>query len=311
MTSQITRKLFHLAHADLVKLRIFTTIVRQRGLSPAADELGVSLPTVSRGLTDLELRIGMPLCRRGRGGFALTPEGAELATVTSELLDGVSRFETEINRMSRVHRGSLRIGIIDNLISNSDFRISKALKAVNARFPGIYPEVLMLQQSTVEDAVRNQSIDLGITADPMFFQSLTYEEIFTEQSSFYVAAGSALDQRLINGEPLSHLPYVRRRHKAYSFQNIEQRYDLRPGATADGLEATAIIVGAGLGIALLPENYVEQMISLSLRKIGQEGTPLQVQFYAVTRATIPAAPVVTHMVKALGNPDLVEAAAGT
>lgn len=309
MTRQTARKLFHLAHTDLVKLRIFATIVRQRGLSAAAEELGISLPTVSRALADLELRIGMPLCRRGRSGFALTQEGAELATATSELLDGVARFETDVNRISRVHRGSLRIGIIDNVISDSDFRISRALKAINARFPGIYPEVLLLQQSTIEDAVRNRTIDLGITADPMQFQSLTYDEIFAEQSSFYVATGSALDQRLLNGEPLSQLPYIRRRHKAYSFQNVEQRYDLQPGATADGLEAAAIIVSAGLGIALLPENYVEQMPSLSLRKIEQEGTPLRVQFYAVTRATVPATPVVTQMVRILRNPALSESAA--
>lgn len=306
MTRQAARKLFHLAHTDLVKLRIFATIVQQHGLSAAADELGVSLPTVSRALADLELRIGMPLCRRGRSGFALTQEGAELAAATSELLDGVSRFETEVNRVSRVHRGSLRIGIIDNVISDSDFRISRALRAINMRFPGLYPEVLMLQQSTVEDAVRNRTIDLGITADPMLFQSLTYDEIFSEHSSFYVAAGSTLDQRLLNGEPLSHMPYIRRRHKAQSFQNIEQRYDLQPGATADGLEATAIIVAAGLGIALLPENYVEQMLSMSLRKIEQEGTPLRVQFYAVTRATMPATPVVTQMVKILSDPHLAE-----
>ena len=306
MTRQHSRKLFHFTHADLIKLRIFATIVRQRGLSAAAEELGVSLPTVSRALAYLEVRIGLPLCTRGRSGFSLTPEGAELATATSELLDNVSRFENEVNRVSAVHRGSLRVGIIDNVISNADFRIAKVLRAMNSRFPGIYPEVLMLPQGAVEEAVRNRTIDLGITADPLFFQSLVYDEVFAELSSFYVARGSALDERLKRGEPVSQLPYVRRRHRALSFQTMEQRYNLQAGATADGLEAAAMLVGAGVGIGFLPVHYVEQMPSLSVRRIEHESTPLKVQFYAVTRASVSQTPAVTQMVKLLRATNLAE-----
>jgi DNA-binding transcriptional LysR family regulator len=215
------------------------------------------------------------------------------------MLDGVSRFENEVNRVSAVHRGSLRIGIIDNVIFSSDYRIARALRTMNTRFPGIYPEVVLLQQATLEEAVRNRTVDLGITADPLYYQSLAYEEIFAEQSRMYVAQGSTLDERLTAGEPVSHLPYVRRRHRALTFQKLEQQYNLQPGATADGLEAAALLVAAGAGIGFLAAHYVESMPALRLREVEHESTPFDIQFYAVTRMSVSQPPALVQMVKLL------------
>ena len=61
--------------SDLRLLRVFRAVVACGGFAAAELELNINRSTISRHIKDLETRLGVTLCRRGRGGFALTPEG--------------------------------------------------------------------------------------------------------------------------------------------------------------------------------------------------------------------------------------------
>ena len=58
---------------DLRLLRVFRSVVECGGMAAAELELNIATSTISRHIKDLETRLGLTLCRRGRGGFALTP----------------------------------------------------------------------------------------------------------------------------------------------------------------------------------------------------------------------------------------------
>ncbi len=61
-----------LSDIDLRLLRIFRAIVEAEGLAPAEAKLNIGRSTISTHLAELEARLGVTLCRRGRGGFELT-----------------------------------------------------------------------------------------------------------------------------------------------------------------------------------------------------------------------------------------------
>ena len=63
---------------DIRLLRIFKTIVECGSFSAAESTLGLSRSAISLHMGDLEKRLGMRLCQRGRAGFALTDEGREV-----------------------------------------------------------------------------------------------------------------------------------------------------------------------------------------------------------------------------------------
>src|SRR5581483_6920367 len=56
---------------DLRLMRVFKAVVECGGMAAAELELNIGTSTVSRHVKDLETRLGLRLCRRGRGGFAL------------------------------------------------------------------------------------------------------------------------------------------------------------------------------------------------------------------------------------------------
>ena len=82
---------------------------------------------------DLEKRLGMRLCQRGRAGFALTDEGREVYRATQTLLAALEGFRAEVNDLHQHLRGELNIGIINNLVTLPQMRITHALSALRGR----------------------------------------------------------------------------------------------------------------------------------------------------------------------------------
>ena len=75
-----------LSDMDLRLLRVFRSVVECGGMAAAGLELNIGVSTVSRHIKDLEIRLGLTLCRRGRAGFALSDEGQQIYAETLRLL---------------------------------------------------------------------------------------------------------------------------------------------------------------------------------------------------------------------------------
>ena len=67
---------------ELRLLRVFKVVVESGGFSAAESALGITKSAISQHMSDLEKRLGLRLCQRGRSGFALTDEGAEVLLAT-------------------------------------------------------------------------------------------------------------------------------------------------------------------------------------------------------------------------------------
>ena len=78
--------------ADLRLLRIFATVVDCKGFAAAQADLNLSSPSISSYIAALEQRLGIRLCSRGRGGFALTDKGALIYREAQRLFGAVEEF---------------------------------------------------------------------------------------------------------------------------------------------------------------------------------------------------------------------------
>ncbi len=63
------------AEYDLRLLRVFKAVVENGGFSAAEAELGITRSTISVHMANLETRMQLKLCIRGRQGFSLTEDG--------------------------------------------------------------------------------------------------------------------------------------------------------------------------------------------------------------------------------------------
>jgi DNA-binding transcriptional LysR family regulator len=290
-----------LSDADLRRLRAFNAVVEYGGLSAAATEVGIGLASLSRSLSALEERFGVKLCSRGRGGFRLTEQGREVYAAAQALISNVSEFEHSIFNVARAVRGKIRLGIIDNTLSNPASAIHTAIGIFTRRYPDIYLELTILPKPRIESSVREASIDVGITGDPVFFKSLSYKKFSEEHHYLYAAAGSMPALLVKEGARLADVPYVKRRYRTGVFEDLEKRYELRAIATAGSLEAVAILVAAGVGIGILPAHYVNTLPHAIFEIVPTSVMPITTSFYVLHRADAGEAPIVAEFVRILAD----------
>ncbi len=98
-----------IAEYDLRLLRIFASVVENGGFSNAEAALGITRSTISIHMSNLEERMKLTLCLRGRGGFSLTEDGQTVYRAVINLFESLNDFSFLIGTLSKELSGELVI----------------------------------------------------------------------------------------------------------------------------------------------------------------------------------------------------------
>ncbi len=280
---------FSLSKFDLRHLRVFMSVVENEGVSAAALANGVALSTISRDLASLEHRLGVQLCHRGRGGFALTRQGQDIYQAAVDLQSRLQLFELAVQATKDAASESFKIGIIDHVITNPDSGLVPAMTHMRERFPDTLVSVSVHEVTAIDVLVRERRLDVGITGQPAWLQPLQYAAMFLEEQRLYV--GENCPQRdeihasVQRGpdEVAIPIPYIARAQNTDGFESFEGRYPLTVAGRCTNLEALLAAVLSGAGCALMPVKYVEALQRDDLLELPLTDAPLYVQFYIAYR----------------------------
>ncbi|WP_160009936.1 LysR family transcriptional regulator [Rhizobium sp. 18055] len=94
---------------DFEGLAMFAKVAEERSFARAAKALGVSVPTVSRGVARLEQRFGARLFNRTSRQLALTEFGLKLADRASQIYCDAEEIENAARELSSRPRGLIRL----------------------------------------------------------------------------------------------------------------------------------------------------------------------------------------------------------
>src|SRR5947209_11854572 len=107
--SQIGRRL------RLRDLHVFFTVAQRGSMAKAAAQLGVSAPTVSEVIADLEHGLGVRLFDRSQQGVEPTAYGRALLKRTVIVFDELKQSIRDIEFLSNPSVGELKIGCPDSI----------------------------------------------------------------------------------------------------------------------------------------------------------------------------------------------------
>jgi len=96
-------------------LYVFSTVAQRGNMAKAAAELGVSQPTISEVIADLEHVLGVRLFDRSRQGVELTIYGAALLRRSRAAFDELRQGTREIEFLTDATAGELRIGCPESI----------------------------------------------------------------------------------------------------------------------------------------------------------------------------------------------------
>jgi LysR family transcriptional regulator, transcriptional activator for bauABCD operon len=246
---------------DLRLLRIFATVVESGGFAVATAKLNVAESTVSQHMSDLEKRVGMRLCERGRSGFRLTKNGEEFYQATSELLGDLNRFRDKIAGLSSTVSGRFSIGLPDAIASLPDSPVAKGLRAFSQRAPDLHLQIAMLSPRELERQVIDGKINVAIAPAHRRVAGLDYHPFLDETNLLYCAKGHPLfpipDERIgaadIEAGGRISRGYLERFDAAF-FESDHY------AATVHETEAAAMLILTGRYIGFLPDHYAAQWV---------------------------------------------------
>lgn len=259
---------------SLPALEAFYWVVRLGGFQAAATRLGVSQPTISTRVRELERRTGRMLVMRDGHRARATAHGAATFEYAGRILGLVQDLEGRL-RSGGPLRGVLRIGTSDGFAMAC---LAGLLKLLKATAPDLRLAVTVGNSRALEDRLREGDLDLGILSDALETRDLR-TQVLGEQGVAWVASPD-LDlppvltshdlatQQIFTNPPPSHLFTVLMDWFGACGQVPPTL------SSCDSVAVIASLVTAGAGISILPLCIVEaQLAAGTLRCLNVRPAP--------------------------------------
>ena len=272
--------------ADLHLLAVFVTVVECGGFAAAQVALNVGQSTISRQIGDLERRLGMRLCQRGRAGFRLTDKGRVVYEACQYLSTALESFRTTVGALHGELVGDLSIAAIDNWATERGYPMADVLRAFRGKARQIHIHFHTLAPDEIERAVLDNRVNLGIGVFHQHRPGLLYETLYDDPVELYCGSGHALFDRAPHGLDRNDLHAVDLAHRAYlsERQVAPLTAGLHSTATARQIEGVAFLILSGWHIGYLPVAYAERWVASGrMRSILPATYRLNTKFELVTR----------------------------
>ena len=253
---------------DIRHLRYFLAVAEAGSFSRAADRLGISQPSVSQQMRDLEAGLRVPLFQRRGKRILLTPRGLIFQEHARAVLHQVENLLHELNGKPGELRGALRLGVIPVL--NVPL-VPQLLGAFVADHPAISVTVEEISSTEIETALEEGRMDVGLGFLTHHSPNLRYERLCTDQFALIVAENHpwanrrVLDFSKLHQQRLLQLPdsFVMRRMS----DEICRKHQVRPHVIAEinAIETLLRSLGPLQAGALMPKIALRGRENLKLR----------------------------------------------
>ena len=248
---------------DIRLLRVFRAVAACGGVAAAELELNIGRSTISRHLTDLELRLGVKLCDRGPGGFALTADGAQVLEAAQRLMSAINSFQADIEEVHQRLTGHLSIALFDKTVTNPEARLPDAIALFDEIAPEATLEIRAEPVNAIESGVLSGRFHLGIVPTHRHSNSLRYHPLYSEQMYLYCGAGHPLFERAekkIGRREIGHCKYAGLGFHSPNMM-VSRRLKLKRSADVFDEEALAALILSGRYLGFLPDHYTAGFVA--------------------------------------------------
>lgn len=247
---------------NLNALVYFVETARLRSFTQAAHTLGVSQSTVSKMIKNLENDLGDLLIVRQSSPLKLTAIGEHLYKKGQHILQAITELEHDVHAMQSLKKGRLRIGIppMVNLL------LTQTLKQFRERYPDIALMISEPPGPMIEKEVAAGRLDFGFSIAPIEQDLALKQDVFADFPLYAIAQKHAINRL---SKPLTlaqlankNLLLLNEDFGITRLLNLHfAKANVTPTIYAQSSQWDWLIsmAQAGLGIALLPEPFTEQL----------------------------------------------------
>jgi DNA-binding transcriptional LysR family regulator len=188
----------------LDKLEFLLALAREQHFGRAADSCGVTQPTLSAGLKQLEESLGVLLVNRGSRFQDFTPEGQRVLDWARRILGDTRAMRQEVNALRHGLTGRLRIAAIPTALA----AVASLTTPYHAKHPNVQFTVLSRTSTQILTLLENLEIDAGLTyLDNEPLGRVNTVPLYKETYRLLIAADAPLGNRAqVTWAELSQMP---------------------------------------------------------------------------------------------------------
>lgn len=149
---------------EIRHLHYLSEIVRHNSFTKAAEALHITQPTISKMIKNLESELNFEVFDRDGKQVKLTAGGKAIYDYAVPILELFEQLQAEINDLTYLNKGSIRIGLPP--MAGSSF-FPSVIKSFQDKYPGIAMKLIEDGAKKIEEQVRNGLLDVGVVLEPI------------------------------------------------------------------------------------------------------------------------------------------------
>lgn len=247
----------------LKQLQYFAALAEAGHYRIAAERVGISQPSLSLQIGNLEQVLRLDLVERGRSGAVLTPVGREILARARKIIEEVNALVEISDALKAGMSGTIKLGSTPTL---GPYILPKVVQLLHARFPALK---LFIRDGAPRDLLEDLLAgdhDLILTQLPVQSGDVVVRRLFREPLQLAVARDHPLaayenvvDGDLANQDILS-LSSAFALHVQIAALCREVGANLRQDYEGTSLDALRQMAAMDMGLAFLPALYVRSEV---------------------------------------------------
>ena len=225
----------------LRQFKYLVAVAEEEHFGRAALRCNVTQPSLSSGIKQLELELGVPIFLRGRGQrfHGLTAEGERVAKMARLIISNCDAMRDEIDAMQNNLKGNLRLGAMPSMSPI----LPMILGMVRARHPGVRINVHFTGNEAMKLGLDNFSLDAAVTyLDNADLGRRNMVSIFTEKLCLLVPESADFQGRTsITWKEAAGLPLALLAPTMHERRRVDKAF-ASAGVTPDPLVQTESIL---------------------------------------------------------------------
>jgi DNA-binding transcriptional LysR family regulator len=176
----------------LDKLEFLMALAREKHFGRAAETSGVTQPTLSAAIKQLEESLGVLLVNRGSRFQGFTPEGERVLEWARRIVGDTRAMRAEVQSLPKGLTGRLRIAVVPTALP----MVAQITTPYRAKYPDVQFTIWSRTSIEILDLLENLEIDAGITyLDNEPVGRVSTVPLYQEQYRLLTAADAPLGDR--------------------------------------------------------------------------------------------------------------------
>jgi LysR family transcriptional regulator, hydrogen peroxide-inducible genes activator len=240
---------------ELHQLRYFCAVVRAGSFTRAAEQLGITQPSLSQQIRALEKQVGTPLFERLGRSIRLTPCGETLSQRAVSILQEVAEAQSSLDDLQDGVQGRLNVGVIPTIFP---YAIAPRIREFLRRFPEVDLHLTEDTTSRLIERLQAGDLHLAISGLPVrnpdiVCSELAREPLFLAVSATHpMARKRAVDLRDLRGHRLLLLKEGHCLRDDVLMTCSRSKAQLHPAFESDQLTSIFQLVRSGFGVTVVP-----------------------------------------------------------